>query len=55
MARLVMANEAHPVENGVASYDITERWIGLRVIPGGRGSGKDEADLILASSSEGAT
>ncbi|MFD0883561.1 hypothetical protein ACFQ08_03170 [Streptosporangium algeriense] len=51
-ARMVMTNEWHPRMNGAASYDVSERLIGLGITPEARGR-KEEAQLILESSAGG--
>ncbi|MBG0830503.1 hypothetical protein HS041_22335 [Planomonospora sp. ID67723] len=51
-ARLIMTNEWHPRVSGAASYDISERIIGLGIKPEAKETGKEEATLILESSTE---
>ncbi|MCG5220257.1 hypothetical protein [Streptosporangium sp. KLBMP 9127] len=48
-ARLVLTDVWHQRVDGGAGLDISERIIGIAIKPAGKGHGKDEATLVLAS------
>ncbi|HEY9521917.1 MAG TPA: hypothetical protein VIR33_01655 [Thermopolyspora sp.] len=46
-ARFLLIDEWHPRAAGAASFDVSQRVIGMQIKPVGRGTAKDEATLIL--------